>query len=32
MLEELPTLGLQDQKIFEYDQGNSLDCTIYSAL
>ena len=32
MLEELPTLELQDQKIFEYDQGNSLDCTIYSAL
>lgn len=32
MLDELPELEIQDQKIFEYDQGSSPDCTLYSAL
>lgn len=32
MLQYLPELETQDQLIFEYDQGDSLDCTIYSAL
>ena len=32
MISELPELEKQDQKIFEYNQGNSPDCTIYSAL
>lgn len=32
MLQYLPELETQDQLIFEYDQGNSSDCTIYSTL
>lgn len=32
MLDELPELEIQDQKIFEYNQGSSPDCTLYSAL
>lgn len=32
MLAKLPELIEQDQVIFEYNQGNSNDCTIYSAL
>ena len=32
MVDNLPELELQDQKIFEYDQSWTLDCTIYSAL
>lgn len=32
MITNLPKLEKQDQIIFEYNQGNSLDCTIYSAL
>lgn len=32
MITNLPKLEKQDQIIFEYNQGDSLDCTIYSAL
>lgn len=32
MLDELPELEIQDKKIFEYNQGSSPDCTLYSAL
>ena len=32
MINQLPELEIQDQIIFEYNQGNSNDCTIYSAL
>ena len=32
MLDELPELEIQDQKIFEYNQGSTPHCTIYSAL
>jgi len=32
MINQLPKLEEQDQKIFEYNQGKSNDCTIYSAL
>ena len=29
--EKLPELDQQDDKIYEYNQGSSLDCTLYSA-
>lgn len=32
MIYALPELETQDQIIFEYNQGNSSDCTIYAAL
>ena len=32
MINELPELETQDQIIFEYNQWDSYDCTIYTAL
>jgi len=31
-ISQLPTLEKQDTVVFEYNQGKSLDCTIYSAI